>query len=601
MRFARRMFRPNARTESPSYFIALWVTDESTRVAPRRQKWRSCFAAVDAERWRMVRNQRTRAQCVHHETTEDWWEWFYQQLTIERPLWVWCFDLTRVATLLKLWEELDHSRLKHRAACLSARVGYISLEHERGRAVWLDCRNWWRAAPPADAHPAAKAGWIADKVSELWCVTRRLNLGVLRLTAAGQALQVYRHRFGPRVQEKYIPTRGRFAGQERTRQIVLPKIHNHQEAIDLEEKALHGGPVHCWQLGKVKGPVYVLDCQSLYPYVMAQNLFPCRLIDYGVSPGSGIGARVDDPANSIARVELDCKDEFFPLRTDGVTVYPVGRFETTLAGPELAKAYQLGAVRRAWEVARYEMRDLFSKYVDNLWCARKVYTLANQPEWAETVKMILNALHGKFAQRQAEWAEYRRNAPSPRWGYWYDRTSDILPPLFCRSIAGQPQVSQRKGWSDHAFPAITAFVYSYARQWMEQFFRVARAGELWYSAIDSLHCDQRAKEALESAGLVKPGQLGYLRPVGEAKSAVYYGPNDYELDGVRKQSGTPAGAKENCNGELSWLEHEPAAHIIERGPDGNLYTQMLRVRRARKFRWGRVQRDGKVLPLEKHS
>ncbi|GAH14100.1 unnamed protein product, partial [marine sediment metagenome] len=50
-------------------------------------------------------------------------------------------------------------------------------------------------------------------------------------------------------------------------------IHNNKQAIDLERKSYKGGRVECFYLGDLHNEnYYLLDVNSLYPFVMRNNL-----------------------------------------------------------------------------------------------------------------------------------------------------------------------------------------------------------------------------------------------------------------------------------------------------------------------------------------
>lgn len=596
MKFRRQMLA-NYKTESPSYFLALQASDQAERSRPRSSKWVHRFSEVVAIRWRMEKGEITRQSVEVFTSLPEFWKSFYASLTAERPLWAWCHDLTYHASILDLWKELDKGRLVHRTACFTARVGYVSLQRDDCRCVWLDRQNWWKDGLPPANNQAIRAERIRDQVADLWRFLRRHDLGVMRVTASGQSLQAYRHRFGIKVKENHVPLKGKNKGKVVPRWIVLPKQHNHQRALGYESEALLGGPVHCWFIGRPGESVDVFDVQSLYPAVMQSNAFPARLAAYQEPEGKRPELLPDYGRNCIASVELDTDRPLFPFRKDGRTIYPVGRFTTTLAGPELKVAHQLGYLRKCFAFQEYEMRTLFSDYVEYFWNLRaRDNTCDHWKQW-DFIKIFLVALHGKFGQRSNQWEESPKVPPAKRWGYWPDVAADDKKVFWRRSIAGKVQTSCPEGWADHSFPAISAFVYSYARVWMNELFDVARTGRLYYSAIDSVHCSARSAELLRAAGLVQPGQLGRLRHVGTWSGVEYFGPHDYIHDGIRVQNGTPAGAKTLSNGDLAWVDHEPASKILERGPDGSLVSEQIRIRRTRASYGGIVGADGWVKPF----
>lgn len=616
----RHLIRPNASTRAPSQFVAVQAVDNRTLHKGNPTGRQLSLRSVTGLRWRIEAGRVTRQQWVYYEELSDFWEWFYGLLTPDRQTWLWCDDLIYHASLLALWKELDSGRITHRTACLASRVGYLSLRAGESRSVWVDRRNWWTqpykewlsgiseqsAEPFTPTDIVVGEGdttfesvqKIAASVTSLVRFVRQNDFGVLRLTAAGQSLQAYRHKFGPREIESYVPKRGRHAGQTKTRTLVLPRTHNLESALAMERDSLHGGRVDCRFIGRVKSKVYCLDCTALYPAVMLDNLFPCAL---GEKP-SGTQMPVNwfelDKARSIARVVVKTDQPIYPFKKNGITVYPVGQFETVLTGPELSHACSKGHMVRCLEWQWYRMAPLFSRYVETLWKLRRFYESKGNAVWSELVKTLMNALHGKFSQRVNEWEETEGIMPAKRWGYWPDLKLPERKIIHRRSIAGKVQTHQKGGWADHAFPAIPAFVYSYARLKMQEFFSHVKEGKIYYSAIDSIHTDQTGYEELCHAGVVFAGQLGRLRLVGVADEARYYGIGKYDFGSKKVRSGQPAGAVENGNGEVTWLEHDHVHEVLSRGPAGKLTIRGVRIKPDRVFRHGRVGRDGWVKPFK---
>ncbi|GAI11998.1 unnamed protein product, partial [marine sediment metagenome] len=64
-------------------------------------------------------------------------------------------------------------------------------------------------------------------------------------------------------------------------------IHNNKQAIKLERDSYKGGRVECFYLGELKNDnYYMLDVNSLYPFVMRNNVYPVKYkkISHKVTP-----------------------------------------------------------------------------------------------------------------------------------------------------------------------------------------------------------------------------------------------------------------------------------------------------------------------------
>jgi hypothetical protein len=615
----RHMIRPNASTRAPSQFICVQAITDKRPLHGLGKGWRHSFAAVVAVRFRIEQGKVTREQWIHHAERADFWEWFYSQPSPTRATWVWCNDLVFHASILDLWGELDRKRMAHRTACLTAKVAYISVQKGETRAVWVDSRNWFEKpakeldkavrtlangrfhlAPPhteamLDAEQEVMV--LQHEVCQLVSFIRQNDLGVLRLTRAGQAMQAYRHRFGPREWQLYTPRKGKNKGRQMSRQLVLPIIHNSEATLDLESAGLFGGATHCFYVGKVDTPVYHLDTNALYPAVMQSGLYPSRLVCHMTDVQLPTPLELMHPETCIARVHLKTDRPIYPLRRPGLTIYPTGSFSTILCGQELKRAIECCHVDRISEFARYELAPLFRDFVDNLWALRKQYESQNNSSWSQLVKTIMNSLHGKFSQRANAWKETPEVMPAMHWGFWPEVLVDKKQILQRRAIAGKTQTHISEGWAPCAFPAISAFVYSNARLHMRQFFNSIKEGRVYYSAIDSIHCDRRGRDELTAAGHVIPEELGKLRTKEIATSALYNGPGDYQFGTERKQSGIPLNGERLKDGSIEWPENEHIQQLISRKPDGEVVTRFTKVHPTRVYRHGSVQSDGWVKPF----
>ena len=132
-------------------------------------------------------------------------------------------------------------------------------------------------------------------------------------------------------------------GNRRWRRFDLPykKImcHQNREIWAMERDAYFGGRSECYRLGKIKGEFFHLDVKSMYAHIAETEKLPRVLLDDGGERNSSIvylhAAR---HRHVIAKVLLETSIPAYPVRHRDKTVYPVGRFVTTLCWPELQMA-----------------------------------------------------------------------------------------------------------------------------------------------------------------------------------------------------------------------------------------------------------------------
>ncbi|GAI25357.1 unnamed protein product, partial [marine sediment metagenome] len=159
------------------------------------------------------------------------------------------------------------------------------------------------------------------------------DLGNFGITVAQQALKTYTHRFMP---EKIY-------------------IHDQNTLAKFERKAYYGGRVDCFRLGNYTDEFfYLVDVNSMYPSVMASNLYPVKLKQYYENIGCGFLRLLLKEYSVIAEVILKTKQRFFPIRMDKKVVYPVGEFTTFLATPELKFALDRNLLTEIKKIACYE-------------------------------------------------------------------------------------------------------------------------------------------------------------------------------------------------------------------------------------------------------
>jgi hypothetical protein len=215
------------------------------------------------------------------------------------------------------------------------------------------------------------------------------DLGPLKPTIASTAMNVY--------QRNFIPDD------------VEIELHDSPEMFELEESSYSGGAVLARRLFPEETPFTgkQVDFVSMYASVMSQELMPTSLHYYYPTfvPQPSVKELLKHYAagrTAIARVTLDVDGGFgdarFPKRTEDSLIFPVGQFSTSLAGPELLRALELGYVTSITEAAVYETNVIFAGYV-NFFGSKKIeYAHAGNKPFETLAKLFNNALYGKWAQ-----------------------------------------------------------------------------------------------------------------------------------------------------------------------------------------------------------
>jgi hypothetical protein len=401
------------------------------------------------------------------------------------------------------------------------------------------------------------------------------NLGKFRFTAPSQAMAALRHRWNkPAI-----------------------KTHNNVALRKFERQSYYGGRLECYYIGQVAGKIYELDVTSLYPSVMRENLYPAKLLDFCLPTTHTRLEACEVGIDCIAEVRLHTQTGFPRREAYLGTIYPVGDYWTTLAGPELVQAKDLGAIKdvRGW--ARYELRDIFTGFVDFFWNYRLEQKKLGNTINADLAKLLMNGLYGKFGQQTSAWTDRPDIPYSGKLGLWGDDTfSDGGFPWF-RNVGHCVQQFTGKQEHPFAFPAIAAYVTSYARELMRMYRKVAGERNCYYLVTDALFVNQSGFDNLTHSNLIHESELGSLRvkhsaDIGEFTALHHYKIGEHAVNGSRKKS-----ARANPDGSFSELQFESFEKVLMRQPDGSVHVKPVTKRYSKEYKRGTRQDDGWIKPL----
>lgn len=375
-------------------------------------------------------------------------------------------------------------------------------------------------------------------------------------------------------------------------------IHNNREAIELERAAYKGGRTECFYLGELTdGPYYVVDVNSLYPYVMRNHSYPVKYktILHNV--------RLPEIQNfllqfaAVART-LVCTDRpVFAVRRDR-TIFPVGEFECVMATPELLYAIDNGFIRDIKTVVLYDKAPIFDTYVDRFYKLRQNFKTNDQLLLEHFCKLMLNSLYGKFGQKAELWQKIGNCPDEP------DRVEDIIDVVSgrrkkLRYLLGEIFEMTGHDESRHSFPAIAAHVTAYARLYLWQLMEIAGQGNYYYCDTDSLFVNQQGMENL--SGLVDRVKLGYLKVDQVTDHIIIYGLKDYVtaaktvIKGIKKIS-------ERIDNVTFTQETWPTLQGLLRDNQADTY-QTLRTTKTlkREYVKGDVTDSGRIFPYHLHD
>jgi len=399
----------------------------------------------------------------------------------------------------------------------------------------------------------------------------RHQLGSFAPTAASQAIRAYRHRF-----------------------MSAPiLIDNDEHALALSRQSYMGGRVECYRIGAVRGPIYRLDVNSMYPHVMRHNYFPTRLVSVtGRCTIDDLRVWLRDLC-VVADVELFTPEPAYPIIHNGKLIFPINRLRTTLTSPELAYALDHGHVERVHAVVCYERAVLFTGYVEEFWRIRSAARERGDKVEEDMAKKLPNSFYGKWGQRGRVYGE-SGEWPTPEARAWLEYDVETGHTLKHRALGGLHQVWREDSESRDSFPAISAHVCAYARIHLWRL--MCSAGR-----ENVLYCDTDGLSVL-GGGLwrllpeINPVLLGALKIEGVEPWGIFRGPKDYEYASHKKTKGVRASAHWIGTDSVVQEQWSSLKGLLRAGDMSAPTTTSIAKQLSRRYAKGLVTPSGRVLP-----
>ena len=169
---------------------------------------------------------------------------------------------------------------------------------------------------------------------------------------------------------------------------------------DFARKAYYGGRVEPFKLGLWEG-VNGYDINSLYPYVMYHYAYPHP--NFLIGPTYDTNPAIIDKYEGVSYVKIkvpNCHIPPLPYHHNGTLYFPTGILEGYYSHNEIRNALENGCILLDIQESLYstEVCYPFKEYVSELYALRQELKKANDPTEL-VIKIMLNSLYGKFAQR----------------------------------------------------------------------------------------------------------------------------------------------------------------------------------------------------------
>jgi hypothetical protein len=303
------------------------------------------------------------------------------------------------------------------------------------------------------------------------------------------------------------------------RTYIAPKMlstHKDEYVHKIERYACYGGRQSVWYVGTIgdcpikpihriqgtgqcistshTGTVRNIDVRSMYPHILASELFPCR---YSGRIGAISQSEIQSLAKHygiIATCTIYSDSGEYPYRTTERVAYPRGYFSTVLTGPEIATISGKDRIVRVHDGALYTMGAPFKEAAQSLLDMRIAARAAKNGAWELFAKSVGNNLGGKLAQRRTLWKMRPDVYPERQWGEWIARNYDtgVSTRYLARCGLVYEYVKDPGGYGPYT-PAF-AYLTAYGRLRMREI---------------RLHCPQQTVIAQDTDGIWLWGDAAY--------------------------------------------------------------------------------------------
>lgn len=635
-----RYVKPIARTSAPSVLVCAVPVVRQRRGGRTNstfyEKGEGCYLTIG----RRIGTRWIGSDEPIYLTVEGLWDWVDAQCRTRGKLYVISPCASDFLTYTRFWEQCDAKRFRlfeTGTPSQTARTGYVK---PSGR--WC-ARLVLRGSPDIVTARAKKGSLtfvsssnfshaIHSASSESERTTERLTAG----DSAGQDSHEPNTKSDCRTLTRYFrrsitnwverdngtwrETIGQMAVSLWRRKFLTHKVckHGDESASEIESACLHGGRADCWYFGDVgwrlsldeasetPPPVSIYptifsavnryDVRSMYPALLRDCQFPVRLLSVEKEVDAGRVEGLCKHWGVLARVRLTTSIDEFPLRTNNRTIYPIGTFDTVLAGPELEYASQIGALRHVHALARYEMQPAFKLYAEYLLAERARLRAAGDAEGEADVKRLSNCFGGKFAQRSDRWEPRPSVVPPIQWGRWLRKDTESGLYAHYRVISGlaQERVTGRPGAG--LLAAVFAYLTSYGRTQMRAIRQSLGAEAVISQDTDGLWLTDVGVSRLARIGKRLGGEPGQLREVDSHMFGRWYDAQHYYVGGRWTLSGFSNGFQIESDGTIvHTIECNPVRSFPGRAP-GRVSRTIKRTRLTQIATVQRIGSDGWAKP-----
>ncbi len=530
----------------------------------------------------------------YFDSAVQFWRFVFRHTANKRKLWILARNLVFDFTIVAGWKHLYKSgyRLKffHNSGCTSI----ISVKSKTGSIVFLDIMNWFVESLEATGlrigMPKLKIDFATCSDSYLSAYCKRdveielENFKRLIRFLEGNSISRLCYTRGSTAMAAYL-----FRHYDKK-----IWIHNNKEAIDLERASYRGGRCECFYIGELQDEnYYIVDVNSLYPFVMRNNSYPVKYKKITDKITADTLRACIASQSVVAKVLIETDEPVYAVRRKR-TIFPTGRFWVTLTTPELKYALSHEHIVKIGQAVIYDREKIFKSYVDRFYQLRQDFKSAGVAEYEELCKKMLNSLYGKFGQKADVWKKIGECPNEP------DRVE------LCFSSGGSKvrqiryllgEIYELIGYEEsfNSFPAIAAEVAAHGRMHLWSLMQTAGVGNYFYCDTDSLIINEAGLCRLENQ--IDNSSLGGLKIAELSKHIIIRGLKDYSTDARRVVKGIRKNAIEIRSGVYEQQQWPSFKGLLRSGESDTYTVKTIQKVLCREYTKGTIRPDGSVCPF----
>ena len=581
----------NYKSESPSRLIIYDCETKSeyvddTTVAAKLDFGWACSLRRHRGKW-------SKGEWFRFTTGKELFDWVETKCSKKTKVWMFAHNQQFDITVTKAFYNLRESGWTMGSPVIECPPFFIQFRKDSKSLLLIDSLNYFSTSLADLApHVGMEKWWLPDESAskehkDAYCINdveilvkaltswidfvRDEDLGNFQKTLSGTAMAAYKHRF--------------------KKHSIF--IHNNLEALSLERLSYMGARTEAYSIGKQKGTHYLLDINSQYPSIMASERLP-RLLRWVARNNKveDIEEILPDEC-AVATVLIDLDTPLFPKRTGERLIFPVGRFMTTLAWPELYRAYKMGVIHKIFSMACYKTDYLFTDYVNYFYNMRQEAKAADDSVKSQLSKLLLNCLYGKWSQRSVEYVTVGES-DNDEVRAWLEWDVDSQSAISLRQFNGIIEEKVPRGESRDSLPIIASHVTSAGRLMLYDYMVAAGEGNTLYVDTDSLIVNTEGRKRLDK--FIDPNVLGMLKEEWVTNDLEIHCPKDYRHDDITRIKGIRKNAEVLGNGKFIQDKFLGLKGMIQRGSMDEVLITRQKKTLSRKITKGQLTK-GKVDPF----